>query len=477
MVKKHFNTFLYYAVFLVLTLPMLFGVLYLGFSAISMGSNLRAAIILITYILIILGYQKYKTNIKNKLLSFNSIKLLTFIIITGFTLRLLWIILVPTTPVSDFQLIYETGGLVHNKNFSSLQGTAYFARFTHNVVSILYYSVFYSFTDNPLFLIKLSNVICQTAVIYALYLIVKKLFDEKRALLSAAFIAFFPPFIMYSSAITSENIALPLYLFSIYLFLCSVKDNKGMPFLILSGVLLSFANMFRMVGVIFIIAYVVYNIIYKKIKISLKNSLLLVAAYFIPLFLVSQTLLMTNITDTHLWKPKESSFTSMLRGSNIKYHGRWNEEDAALPEKYKYDMEKVNAEAKRIVIERMTTTPLPQLAGHFISKIAMQWGMGDFGSSGWTIPHSENRLLGKVLKNYYHEINFLIQLIYLTMLIRIIRALLQRDYADIEEVNFFYILFGGFVLLYLISENQERYAFIVSWIFVILQTRFKNKPA
>jgi hypothetical protein len=474
MLKKYFNNFLHYAVLVVLIITFIYGVLYLMYTVRSSKSIFIIAFIAVVYLSLFFYYNKYKVKINSKLASISILRLLIYIIITGFILRLMWIILVPTYPVSDFSLIYEVAGQASSGIFDSFKGTAYFARFSHNTVTILLLSVFYKFTDNPLFLIKLFNVICQTVGIYALYLASSELFGKNRALISASIIAFFPPFIMYSSQIMSENIAMPFYILSVYFFLKASKEVKSIYLVILSGVLLSTANMFRMVGIIFITAYVVYSLVYKGLKEGSKNSAIILAAYLIPLYLVSQSLILANITETHLWKPKESSFTSMLRGSNIQYRGRWNEEDASLPEKYKYDMEKVNDAAKEIVIERLTTTPLPKLLGHFVTKISTQWGMGDFGAPGWTISHSKDSIVSGALKYNYHELNFIIQLMFLTLLIRVFKALLKKDYINNEQINFLYILFGGFVLLYMISENQERYAFIVCWLFIIFGTRDKS---
>lgn len=474
MFKKYFNNFLHYAVIIALLFPFRFGISHLLYLANSSKSKAFIVVITLMFLFSIYYYNRGHKKLKVNFDSINDKKLLPTIIISAFILRLLWIIAVPTQPVSDFELIYQTAGQASAGNFTSFQGIAYFARFTHNVVTVLYFSIFYKFTANPLFLIKFSNVIFQTASIYALYLVAKQLFNKEKALLCAIIMAFFPPFIMYTSEIMSENLAMPIYLFSIYLFLRGIDTDKN-KFFIISGVLLSAANMFRMVGIIFIIAYIVYNFIYKGIKLGLKNNVITLASYLIPLYLVSQSLISAGVTDTHLWKPKESNFTSILRGSSIQYNGRWNVEDASLPEKYNYDMDKVNAAAKEIVIKRYTTTPFLKLTSHFINKLSMQWGIGDFGASGWTIQNADNTSVGSALKYRYYEIYFVTQLIYLIMLIRIFIVMLKKDYVQIEKINFFYILFGGFILLYLISENQERYSFIVSWIFIILQLGFTPK--
>lgn len=71
---------------------------------------------------------------------------------------------------------------------------------------------------------------------------------------------------MYTSQTMSENMAVPLYIFSVYFFIAAIKGRKNNAYFILSGAFLSFANMFRMVGAVFVIAYIMYNIIYIGLK-------------------------------------------------------------------------------------------------------------------------------------------------------------------------------------------------------------------
>jgi len=51
------------------------------------------------------------------------------------------------------------------------------------------------------------------------------------------------------------------------------------------------------------------------------------------------------------------------------------------------------------------------------------------------------------------------------LLVLSLKGILSKDFP--EEINFFYILLGGFILLYLMTEVQGRYSFIIGWIFVI----------
>ncbi|MDZ5035384.1 hypothetical protein GNF81_22155, partial [Clostridium perfringens] len=102
------------------------------------------------------------------------------------------------------------------------------------------------------------------------------------------------------------------------------------------------------------------------------------------LFLVSFTLQSLKITEFPLWKGSEPKITNILKGTNIESGGRWNEEDASVPEKYNYDYEKVKEASAQIIKDRLTTTPPIELVKFYIKKFALQWNEGDFGGIYWT---------------------------------------------------------------------------------------------
>jgi uncharacterized membrane protein len=72
---------------------------------------------------------------------------------------------------------------------------------------------------------------------------------------------------------------------------------------------------------------------------------------------------------------------------------------------------------------------------------------------------------------------------FVLMLLSYIGLYNKNQYLKNNIINLFYIIFCGYALLYLITESQDRYSFIVCWLFVILALTpdwklikiFKNK--
>lgn len=394
-------------------------------------------------------------------------KQIALILICGFILRGLWLLNVKSIPISDFSVIYECGQEFLNGNTGMFWGHSYIARFPHLTIMVLYMALMIKiFPTNNIVMMKLVNLALGVLTIYIIYLLVKELFDsKKRGIYAASLASIFPPFITYTGVFCTENVAIPLYLLSIYFFILVIKNKKSKYYLISSGILLSIGNLFRMVAAIVVIAYAIYILIYLKYKIinKLRNIALYIVPYVVFLVVVSYTLQSLKITEFPLWKGSEPKITSILKGSNLESNGRWNEKDAAIVEKYNYDYQKIQDASLEIIKERLTKTPPLELVKFYIRKIALQWNEGDFGGVYWT-------KLGVPEEDIKVDISLeVLQIVYLSVMILIFIGLFNRkNNKDSQEINLLYIILCGYGVMYLVTESQGRYAYIISWIFIIL---------
>lgn len=472
---KYFSSFLRFSMIIVIFLISCFttitSISYIGFP-----NRIKLLIFAIAFISFLVFVNiKDLFNIRSRITNLFEKNILVHILILAFALRLLWVLLVPTKPTSDFALMYNSAASVAQGNYTDFHGTSYFARFAHNTIAILYYSIFYNFTNNPLFILKILNVFFQTLAVFAMYLLINELYkDKKIARYGAFFMAIFPPFIMYCSQVVSENMAIPFYIFSIYYFFKSLHTEKSYLFPILAGILLSIGNLFRMVGAVFVIAYLMYTLFYMGYKNLVKKGIPLVMGFILPLYLISTILLSNNITDTQLWKSKEPYHTSILKGTNIEALGRWNPEDAVLPDKYNYDPELVKEASKNIIKERLTSTPINALIPFYVKKLVFQWGMGDYGAYGWTVPVSDSNTITNFLNSNSLLVMIICNIMLLIVLLRILKKTINKN--SVKDFDYFFIiLFAGYVLLYLITEMQSRYSFIVCWLFLPISLSYSSK--
>lgn len=388
------------------------------------------------------------------------------ILLLGFILRGLWLVNINTEPISDFRVIYETAQDLLTGDTGAFWGSGYLGRFPHLTIMSLYMAFMIKvFPVNNLIAMKVFNLFFGVLTIYLIYLLAKEIFNSRKLGLYAASLAsFFPPLVTYVGIFCTENIAIPLYLLSTYLFILVVKNKKSKYYLVLSGIILSVGNLFRMVATIMIIAFALYLIIYTKDKLleKVRKIGLYLIPYLLVLFTVSTTLQGIGVTEFPLWKGSEPKITSVLKGTNIKNFGRWNEEDASIVNKYNYDYDKINEASREIIIERLTTTNPIKLAGFYIVKFAIQWSIGDFEGAYLSKLDMPEEAVGINVSLW------LIELIYTFVMILVFLGLLRRRKNNRDsEINLIYLMLCGYGVMYLVTEAQGRYSLIIAWAFII----------
>ena len=222
--RRYFSEFLNYGIAIVLIFALLTSIgLIMHFF--KRDDNLIGIMIIIIYIFLMIVCIKYKNKF-SQLINFSNKKIIIYILAVTFILRLLWVIFIPTQPTSDFGLMYEYAREVAEGSYYGFKGDAYFARFAHDIVTVLYFSLFHHITDNPLLMIKFLNAILGTTTVYLIYIIIEETIGRKSALVGSVILALFPSSIMYTSQTMSENIAIPLYLLGIYMFIKGIKQEK-----------------------------------------------------------------------------------------------------------------------------------------------------------------------------------------------------------------------------------------------------------
>lgn len=428
------------------------------------GFNISVVIVLLIYLIsIFLGYKV----INSKEIGLS--KKIIIILAIGMTIRILWLLNVKSIPTSDFKTMYESGKAFLEGDRSMFWGTSYIARFPHLTIMVFYMALMIKVFPNPLIAMKIVNLMLGVAVIYLIYLIVKTVFDSKKMGMYAALGAsVFPPLVTYTATFCTENIAIPFYLLSIYLFLIVVKKKKSWMILIACGVSLAIGNLFRMVATVMIIAYVMYIFIYSKEKIiyKIRNAVIIAASYWLIIFSVSGLLQAAQITENPLWKGREPAITSILKGTHYESGGRWNSEDAAIPEECDFDYDKIEERSKEIIIDRLTTTPPTKLAYFYLRKFALQWNEGDLAGVFWSqldVPSED------IVVKINGAGTGVLQLVYVLVLILVLIGTFNRKRINSnKEINLFYIILCGYGATYLITESQARYSYIACWVFIIL---------
>lgn len=426
--------------------------------------NISAVIVLgIIGATIYLGYKLVKSDMSDS-------NKLGIILLWALIIRTLWLLNVNSVPNSDYKTMYSAAGNFLEGDNSMFWGNSYIARFPHLTIMVLYMGLMRSvFPIGNLLVMKGINLFFGVAVVLLIYLIIKKVFENKKYGLYAAMIAaIFPPLVSYTAVFCTENIAMPFYLLSIYVFLLVIKDKRNWKLLSLCGIFLAIGNLFRMVALVVLVAYAIYITLYYRDKIIIKarNALVIGVFYGIIVCSVSGILQSLEITEYPLWRGSEPGITNILKGTNYESGGAWNPEDAAVPELYNYDYDKIEEKSKEIIVERLTSTSPLKLLGFYVKKFVFQWNQGDLAGIFWSeqgVPEEE------IIVDFGGGGSGVFQIIYVVVMGATLIGLFNRQRIDGNpEIKLFYLLLCGYGLMYLVTESQARYAYIVCWLFIIL---------
>ena len=257
-----------------------------------------------------------------------STKLIACLSISLFLLALVYriylIISLRITPLSDFELYYNTALEIIN---GSLSRASYLAYNNYVYIFSLVLSSFLCVFGKTIISAIVFNVVCQVLTVVFLFLISKKYKNKYLLLLPVVWFSF-PNVIFTTFLISTENLFILLFVIALYFFL-TFKDNVDISFkniikYLIWGIFIGLINFIRPLMPIFLGAYVIYFIISNSFS----------KKYLIPVIVVISFLL-SNLTigwytEQKIRIPKKSGALEwgLYYGSNYNTNGYWSENDA-----------------------------------------------------------------------------------------------------------------------------------------------------
>ena len=169
---------------------------------------------------------------------------------------------------------------------------------------------------------KILDLIFSTLSVYLTYLIGKKLFSEKIALLGALIFSFNPIFLMHVGLILTEPLAIFLGLWGIFFFLQFLETEKFWR-LFLSGIFLglSFLSKFPQ-GIFFAAVLIIIFFNRSSWKQKIKSSFWLSLGFSLIIIpdLLFNYLYLHSILGPFLWGNEIVGTATWLYGSGLKYY-------------------------------------------------------------------------------------------------------------------------------------------------------------
>lgn len=169
------------------------------------------------------------------------LSVLAIILLLSLGSRLCYVLLIPTEPVSDFALLYESAQAAAAGDFSwSQTTTGYFYLWAYQIPFVLYEAgvlrLFHS-----MFILELLNVLFMVGSNYLLYRIAKTFLSEAASFCVTFLYAAFPGAVMLASVLTNQHISLFFLLLGVFCLL----QAKNWRFLLLAGLSFAVSNLMR----------------------------------------------------------------------------------------------------------------------------------------------------------------------------------------------------------------------------------------
>lgn len=419
------------------------------------------------------------------LLLYNKFFLISSIVLFTSVPRIIWINLVNVVPVSDFRTFDAVATQIVNHNIA---GNNYVSNFPHVIGYSTFLSVFYRIFGCKVIVAQLLNIALGCGISVTLFFIGRKIFNEKCGYVAAIVWALWPSHIMYNSLVASEELFTFLNLLCILFFIYVVKykDNnyKFIILFVILGVLCAIANAVRPLGLVLIIAAGIFYFIFIEINNGSVKSragikIIAYSALFISYFLTSSCVsyLISNTLQQDVAK-KPIGFSTFV-GSNIKYGGAWNIEDAKvlmeLMEKYGNKPQDIHDELLERAIDRYKSQSLQNLS-LLLKKHRTMWttdndilvyikaGLDTEKPSRIDFLWNYKRL--SIINNLYYYMVLVFCVISSYIMIK--KFMVNSEYEC--QATFLLIFISGMIAVHMIVEVAGRYHYPAVPIFALVSS-------
>jgi len=396
--------------------------------------------------------------IKNYLIKFLGYLSLRRIFIFALLLRLLWVALSGTKPVSDClqydlkAIEFLNGKIAMNGIWPT--GPSIFI-FLHYL--LLGYNIIY-----PQISITILSAI-QVILVYKILIHVTN--DKNTALFGGLILALWPESILYSNLLASDTLFSVNVLITIWLLSLAFQSTNRMHSYLyfLAGISLGIAHWMRPTAILLILSSLLFigfnpN---KMLKLRIKNMSFLIIAVIIlliPIVLLNYSTF--DIISIRSLSSTQSLGWNMVVGTNLESHGRWHKEirGKIFEEMKKYEPKKDehpilfrDRVAKNIALKRVCERPFDLLFMAIKYKIKSLWG--DVATLHLSLSTSRfKNFAGKIclLSDIWHKIILLVCAI--TIILGVNRKIFQ---LNILQIYLYFALLT--TTLHFFLESQPRY--------------------
>lgn len=299
-----------------------------------------------------------------------------------------------------------------------------------------------------------------------MYLITKKAFGTKKALMLSIILLFTTPFYLYSAIYYTDTLSMFMMLSIAYIFLIAkdIKPEKRLKKILMYiflGIITFIAMKIKITTMFIVIAYFIYELFNRKLKDNWKYLIYTLIAFVVIMIMYNVVVNKKIIKDKNIssdLKMPVSQWISM----GLKGNGGFDQEAYDFIHQYSNYGEKDKAARGRIK-EQLGNYNASTFIKHLNEKLKYTWTDGTYFAPEKLRrePVNQNGLHELVLASGKNNeaYKYIPQVMHMSMLVLIligaVNILKRKDFSNKNII--FYILMLGFILFLLIWENRSRY--------------------
>lgn len=385
------------------------------------------------------------------------------LLVSAFAIRLVWVLNVDTSLLSDFAKLYNASVQASNGDFSFSEN-AYFTRWVYQIGFVMYQAaVIFVFGEN-LFVLKFINIVFATATVGLVYLIGKSVFNEAAGRIAGSVYAIYLPSIVMTSVLTNQYLSTFLMFAGFYLLVERFEIGKWSWIGI--GVLLAFGHIIRPIGTFVLLAVGIYIFVAYLLKGDHKLKSLgklagVVGVFFVIQFSVSQAFMASGVTEYPL--ENRDPLWKFVLGLNHETDGTYSGSDVEVLAPL--DEEEREQKQREMIEERLSDPG--EVFVLMKNKFQIMWGEEHDSTFFWGLTGIEAPNFKRLL---YQIDNIMFPLFFLFGFVGSVSLLLSKRSEIPMKSLLFVLLVIGYAMIHLIIEVQTRYRFFAMPALILLQS-------
>ena len=378
-------------------------------------------------------------------------------------LRFLWIIAIPTLPISDFDFYNSFAAqIAQNGQLSIVSITGQMYGWGYPLILAIFYKIF----GVNLLLAKYLNVIFSALMAILLFRIAHILFDERVARVSMILFVFWPSQIMMNSVLASEHVYTIVMLLGVTVLISTLQGRspkwRGISF---AGVLIGLSSIIRSTSVAVALTSSAVTFLYSddflkkrvgRVTILMSSFLFVVGCYLGVLSMIGSN---SNLGFFSLLAHQ------LLVGTNFNSKGMWNPEDSRIWSEY--NATDATYKAYHESIERIVSDP-DKFAVLVSEKFSIMWSDELYGAY-WSTTKMSNSEFKPLIERWLGTLYAVSQYYYIWVLMFCCVGCYKSGKENINTgLRLLFMIFLAFALLHSFIEVQPRYHYPWELIFLIL---------